>query len=83
MIHHVSNDSALWDSAAVRVAIYFAVAFLSTFLTQTEAVTAWGEWSGLQWLRVTLASLVAGLVAVRAFIDQTLSKPRNQDPPEK
>ena len=32
MMHHVSNDSAVWDSAAVRVAIYFCVAFLSTFL---------------------------------------------------
>ena len=33
------NDGPFWDHAVTRVGIYFAVAFLSTFLTQTEAVT--------------------------------------------
>lgn len=74
MLHHINNESAVWDSAAVRVAIYFAVAFFSTVLTQSEGITSWGEWTSLQWLRVVLASLVSGLVAVRAFLDQTLSK---------
>lgn len=80
MLTHLKNESGLWDSAAVRVAIYFAVAFLSTFLTQTEAVTAWADWNPFQWLRVVAASLVAGLVAVRAFLDQTLSNPQEPAP---
>jgi hypothetical protein len=74
------NESGIWDSAAVRVSIYFGVAFLSTFLTQTEAVTAWSDWNPFQWLRVVAASLVAGLVAVRAFLDQTLSREDNKQP---
>lgn len=80
MLNHLNNDSGIWASAAVRVGIYFSVAVLSTFLTQTESVTAWADWNPFQWLRVIAASLVAGLVAVRAFLDQTLSK--NQEPPK-
>lgn len=74
MLTHLKNGSGLWESAAVRVGIYFSVACLSTFLTQTEAVTAWSDWNPFQWMRVGCASMVSGLVAVRAFLDQTLSK---------
>lgn len=74
MLTHLKNESAVWDSAMVRVSIYFSVACLSTFLTQTEAITAWADWNPFQWLRVVCASLVSGLVAVRAFLDQSLSK---------
>lgn len=68
------NDGPFWDHAVTRVGIYFAVAFLSTFLTQTEAVTSWADWTDFQWSRVVAASSVAGLVAVRAFLDQSLSR---------
>jgi len=75
------NESGLWDSAAVRLSLYFIIAAGSAFLVQTEAISAFSDWTVLQWLRTLLGSLISGLTAARAFLDQTLSK--NADEPPK
>jgi hypothetical protein len=65
----LSNNSAVWDSSAVRVVLYFVMGTIPVFLTQTEAVTQWSEWSCLQWMRVFLSALLGGLVPVKAYVD--------------
>lgn len=58
----------------LRAQLYFWIAFGTSFLAQTEAIVQINEWSYLQWGRTVLASLIAGFTALRAYIDQSISR---------
>jgi hypothetical protein len=79
MTRHFSNDGAFWNSSAVRLTLYFTVATLTTFMSQSESLVNFEDWTLLQWIRTGIASLISGLVAVRAFLDSSVG--RNQTTP--
>ena len=65
--------------------IYFTGAALTAFLAGTENITNASDLTGFQWMRVAFSSLGAGLIAIRAFIDQTIARnaPPSTSTPEK
>lgn len=58
----------------LRAQLYFWIATGSCFLVQTEAVTEVGDWSWIQWARTGIGSLIGGATALRAYVDQSLTK---------
>ena len=73
MTNPLANSSAIWTSSAIRGAIYFTIPTVTTFLTQTETTAALSDFTWFQWSRIILSSLLSGLVAIKAFLDQSLS----------
>ena len=71
LFRHVGNESVLWESCAVRLTIYFALGCFPVYLTQTEGVVQWSDWTTQQWSRVIMSSLVGGLVSVKAYLDNS------------
>ncbi len=65
---------AAYRLVAFRVFCYFLIPFLTVILSQTET------WSGETWatthwflkLRIAIAALIAGVMALCAYIDQSL-----------
>jgi len=67
----------------LRAQCYFWIATGTAFLAQTENVTQLSDWSTMQWARTGIASAIAGMTAVRAYIDQSISnrsQPLSQPP---
>lgn len=58
----------------LRAQLYFWIATGSAFLVQTESIVEISDWSGLQWARTAVGSLIGGATALRAYIDQSISK---------
>lgn len=58
----------------LRAQLYFWIATGSAFLVQTEAVTEVSDWTWIQWVRTGIGSLISGATALRAYIDQSISK---------
>lgn len=75
----------------VRVSLYFLIACLTPISSALAAWVAEGrapdEIGVLEWRSVVIGALLAGLVAVRAYFDQHLSRTEpatpNPDPNEK
>ena len=64
----------------LRAQLYFWISTGSAFLVQTESILEVGDWPWIQWARTGIGSLISGATALRAYIDQTLS--RKDDPAE-
>ena len=58
----------------LRAQLYFWIATGSAFLVQTEAVTQLSDWTWIQWARTGIGSLISGATALRAYVDQSLTK---------
>ncbi len=58
----------------LRAQLYFWIATGSAFLVQTEAITGVGDWTWIQWVRTGIGSLISGATALRAYVDQSLTK---------
>jgi len=64
----------------LRAQLYFWIATGSAFLVQTEAITEISDWSWLQWARTGIGSLISGATALRAYVDQSLTKNKPDAP---
>ena len=58
----------------LRAQLYFWIATGSAFLVQTEAITEISDWTWIQWARTGIGSLISGATALRAYVDQSLTK---------
>jgi len=58
----------------LRAQLYFWIASGSAFLVQTEAITQLDDWTWIQWARTGIGSLISGATALRAYVDQSLTK---------
>jgi len=65
----------------LRAHLYCWIATGTAFLAQSEAITEWNDWTPLQWARTGLASFIAGGTALRAYVDQSISKRENENTP--
>jgi hypothetical protein len=63
----------------LRAQLYFWIATGSAFLVQTEALTNWGDWTSLEWFRTGIGALIGGATALRAYVDQSISKRENEN----
>lgn len=61
----------------LRAQLYFWIATGSAFLVQTEALSNWSDWTSLEWFRTGIGSFIGGATALRAYVDQTLSKKKD------
>jgi len=64
----------------LRAQLYFWIATGSAFLVQTEAITEISDWSWIQWARTGIGSLISGATALRAYVDQSLTKNKPDEP---
>lgn len=55
---------------------YFWTGLVNTFLSQTEAITAFNEWTWFQWFRTLLFSFVGGATALKAYQSISPEKPK-------
>jgi hypothetical protein len=66
----------------VRIVIYFLCAILTAFITGSSDVDL-GLMNWWEWLKFGSGILLAGLVTVRAFLDQTVARenglPENEE----
>lgn len=58
----------------LRAHLYFWIATGSAFLVQTESILEVSDWTWIQWVRTGIGSLISGATAVRAYIDQSISR---------
>ena len=58
----------------LRAQLYFWISCGSSFLVQTESILEITDWTCIQWVRTGIGSLICGATALRAYIDQTLSR---------
>jgi hypothetical protein len=58
----------------LRAQLYFWIATGSAFLVQSESIVNLDDWTGLQWARTGIGSLISGATALRAYVDQSLTK---------
>jgi hypothetical protein len=58
----------------LRAQLYFWIATGSAFLVQTESITEVSDWTWIQWARTGIGSLISGATALRAYVDQSLTK---------
>jgi len=58
----------------LRAQLYFWIATGSAFLVQTEALEHWSDWTSLEWFRTGIGALIGGATALRAYVDQSISK---------
>lgn len=65
----------------LRAQLYFWIATGTAFLAQTEAVSNWTDWTTFQWFRTVVFSLIGGATALRAYVDQSISKRENENTP--
>ena len=65
----------------LRAQLYFWIATGSAFLVQTESLEHWGDWTSLEWFRTGIGALIGGATALRAYVDQSISKRENEDTP--
>lgn len=63
----------------LRAQLYFWIATGSAFLVQTEALEHWGDWTSLEWFRTGIGALIGGATALRAYVDQSISKRENEN----
>lgn len=63
----------------LRAQLYFWIATASAFLVQTESILEVSDWTWIQWVRTGIGSFISGATAVRAYIDQSISR---KDEPE-
>lgn len=63
----------------LRAQLYFWIATGSAFLVQTEALEHWGDWTSLEWFRTGVGALIGGATALRAYVDQSISKRENDN----
>jgi hypothetical protein len=75
-----------WETAIAykmvwfRIALYFILPVITTFLTQTESMSgqAWEDTSMFLRYRMLAICLVPGFMAIAAFIDQSLARAREE-----
>lgn len=62
----------------LRAQLYFWIATGSAFLVQTESIMEVGDWTWIQWARTGIGSLISGATALRAYVDQSITKNTQQ-----
>lgn len=65
------------DSAIIRTTLYFFIAAIPAFITDLSQYKSFSDISSITIVVIVSNSILQGLIAVRAFIDQSLS--RNTD----
>lgn len=65
----------------LRAQLYFWIATGSAFLVQTESVLEVSDWTWIQWVRTGIGALISGATALRAYIDQSISRKDEPTPP--
>lgn len=65
----------------LRAQLYFWIATLSSFMTQTEAIASLSDWTWIQWTRTAIGSLIVGGTALRAYIDQSIGRKKEESQP--
>lgn len=65
----------------LRAHLYFWIATGSAFLVQTEALANWADWSSLEWFRTAIGALISGATAVRAYVDQSITRKSETETP--
>jgi hypothetical protein len=63
----------------LRAWLYMGIATGSAFLVQTEALSNWNDWTSLEWFRTGIGALIGGATALRAYVDQSISKRENDN----
>lgn len=63
-----------YSSASIRLGIYITLAVLATVSSELAGLTEFSEMSTLDWFRLCLGSIIAGLTVWRAFIDKTMAR---------
>jgi hypothetical protein len=60
----------------IRVFLYAAISFLTPFTTElaTRKENLFSEIPEVAWTRIILVSVLGTLIALRAFVDQTISQ---------
>lgn len=65
----------------LRAQLYFWIATGSAFLVQTESILDVSDWTWIQWARTGIGSLISGATALRAYVDQSISRRDDPTPP--
>jgi len=66
----------VWSPVLFRGTLWFFIAVFTSFLDKTADFTIdeLANWSTLDTIRLTLATLVPGLITIRTFLDQTVAR---------
>jgi hypothetical protein len=62
------------DSAALRAALYFLIAAIPAFITDISQFKSFSEMTQTGIVVIVANFILQGLIAVRAFIDQSISR---------
>jgi len=68
------NGHAFWSSSFVRLCLYTLGAMITAFLTATDKIIDGDELTTFQWVRIGCGVVTAGIITIRAFLDQTVAR---------
>jgi len=66
------------DNAGIRAALYFFIAAIPTLITDISQFKSFSEISQIGLVVIVANFLLQGLIAVRAFIDQSISRTQKE-----
>lgn len=71
-------NNLMKDSAAVRAALYFFIAAIPALITDISQFKSFGEITQVGLVVIVSNFILQGLIAVRAFIDQSISRTQRE-----
>jgi hypothetical protein len=71
-------NNIMKDCAWLRGVLYFAIAALPAVITDLSKYKSFSEISGIAAIIIISNVVLQGLIAVRAYIDQTISRAQHQ-----
>jgi len=71
-------NNIMKDCAWLRGVLYFAIAALPAVITDLSKYKSFSEISGIATIIIISNVVLQGLIAVRAYIDQTISRVQHQ-----
>jgi len=66
------------DNATIRAALYFFIAAIPAFITDISQFKSFSDISQVGLVVIVANFLLQGLIAVRAFIDQSISRTQKE-----
>ena len=66
------------DNAAIRAALYFFIAAIPAFITDISQFKSFSDISQVGLVVIVANFFLQGLIAVRAFIDQSISRTQKE-----